>query len=214
MISLAVAALLSLGILEQPSVVCSDAAWSSSTLDNDLQDIYESGRPYSDFLSSAKRRAELWIANTEKAEDINSHLVARARAVGGSWKLLAVAIDSCSDSVSTIPYLAQLVDMVDGLEMRVVDPTTGLSIMESHRTLDGRASTPTIILLNEDFDEVGCFIERPPALKDWILEEDFSSQEIYPQKMEWYDRDSGYHTVEIFVEMLEAAASGAAAICS
>ena len=125
-----------------------------------------------------------------------------------------MAVDSCSDSVSTIPYLAQLVDMVDGLEMRVVDPTTGLSIMESHRTLAGRASTPTILLLNEDFDEVGCFIERPPALKDWILEEDFSSQEIYPQKMEWYDRDSGYHTVEIFVEMLEAAASGAATICS
>ena len=214
MISLAVVALLSMGILEQTNEVCSDVSRSTSKLDNELRDIYESGRPYTEFLSSARRRAELWIGNTEKAEQIDSHLVARARAVGGSWRLLAVAVDSCSDSVSTIPYLAQLVDMVDGLEMRVVDPTTGLSIMESHRTLDGRASTPTILLLNEDFDEVGCFIERPPALKDWILEEDFSSQEMYPQKMEWYDRDSGYHTVEIFVEMLEAAASGAAAICS
>ena len=183
MISLAVAALLSMGILEQPSEVCSDVSRSPSTLDNELRDIYESGRPYTEFLSSAKRRAELWIGNTEKAEQIDSHLVARARAVGGSWRLLAVAVDSCSDSVSTIPYLAQLVDRVDGLDMRVVDPTTGLSIMESHRTLDGRASTPTSLLLNEDFDEVGCFIERPPALKDWILEEDFSSQEIYPQKI-------------------------------
>ena len=213
MISLAVVALLSMGILEQTNEVCSDVSRSTSTLDNELRDIYESGRPYTEFLSSARRRAELWIGNTEKAEQIDSHLVARARAVGGSWRLLAVAVDSCSDSVSSIPYLAQLVDMVDGLEMRVVDPTTGLSIMESHRTLDGRASTPTILLLNEDFDEVGCFIERPPALKDWILDEGFSSQEIYAQKMEWYDRDMGYHTVKVFVEMLEAAAGGAAAIC-
>ncbi|HBU57141.1 MAG TPA: hypothetical protein DEB33_05255, partial [Gemmatimonadetes bacterium] len=127
MISLAVAALLSWGILEQPSVVCSDVARSPSTLDNELQGIYESGRPYTEFLSSAKRRAELWIGNTEKAKDIDLSLLARAKAVGGSWRLLAVAIDSCSDSVSTIPYLAQLVDMVDGLDMRVVDPTTGLS---------------------------------------------------------------------------------------
>ena len=76
MISLAVAALLSMGILEQPSEVCSDVSRSPSTLDNELRDIYESGRPYTEFLSSAKRRAELWIGNTEKAEQIG-------RKVGG-----------------------------------------------------------------------------------------------------------------------------------
>lgn len=213
MISLAVVALLSLGVLEQPNTICSNGVSVPFAPDKELREMYESGRSYTEFLTSATRRTELWRDNTQRADGIDHRLVARARAVGGSWKFLAVAIDSCSDSVSTIPYLAELADLVEGIDMRVVDPTTGRMIMESHRTRDGRASTPTVLLLDENFDEAGCFIERPPELKTWILAEGFSSEEIYPQKMQWYAQDKGHHTVRVFVEMLEAAAAGAAAIC-
>lgn len=182
-------------------------------VDEELRKIYASGRSYTDFLGAATRRVELWHENTERSAEIDPALVARARAVGGNWKFLAVAIDSCSDSVSTIPYLARLVAMVDGLDMRVVDPTTGRGIMESHPTRDGRASTPTVLLLDPSFEEAGCFIERPPELKTWILEEGFSSNEVYPRKMAWYEEDAGHHTVEAFVEMLEAAAAGGDSVC-
>ena len=103
--------------------------------------------------------------------------------------------------------------MVEGLDMRIVDSTVGRSIMGSHRTVDGRASTPTVLLLNDQYEEAGCFIERPPALKTWILEEGFSGDGVYDNKMEWYADDAGEGTVEAFVEMLEAATSGAT-ICS
>lgn len=178
--------------------------------DDELRRMYEGGRDYTEFLDAATRRAELWHGNTELAQGIDPALVARARAVGGSWHLLAVAIDACSDSVNTIPYLAQLVSMVDGLEMRIVDSTVGRSIMEAHPTPDGRPATPTVVLLDDDFEERGCFIERPPTLQTWILENDgvLSSDDIYEQKMAWYEDDSGSETVETFVEMLEAAAAG------
>lgn len=180
--------------------------------DDELRTLYQSGRSYRDFLGAATRRTDLWHGNTERAESIDPALVERARAVGGTWYFLAVAVDSCSDSVSTIPYLAQLVASVDGLAMRVVDSTVGRSIMESHRTADGRAATPTVLLLDGDFDEAGCFIERPPALKTWILENsEWSGQQVYERKMEWYDDDAGHGTVEAFVEMLEAAAEGESA---
>jgi hypothetical protein len=173
-----------------------------------LEELYEGGRSYTDFLGQATRRADLWHGNTEKSNGIDEALVARARAVPGTWRFLAVAIDSCSDSVSTIPYLARLVSMVENLDMRVVDPTAGRSIMESHVTADGRASTPTVLLLDDQFEEAGCFIERPPALKTWILENELSSEELYERKMAWYADDSGQDTVEAFVTMLEAAANG------
>jgi len=194
-----------------PDVVCADA--TPVPINDELRQIYESGRSYTDFIDAAARRAELWHGNTERAAGIDPALVARARAVGGTWRFLAVAIDACSDSVSTIPYLAQLIALVDGLDLRVVDPTTGRGIMQSHPTRDGRASTPTVLLLDESYEEAGCFIERPPELKTWILEEGFSSEEVYPRKMEWYENDAGHHTVEAFVEMLEAAAAGGDPIC-
>ncbi|MDH3271492.1 MAG: thioredoxin family protein [Gemmatimonadota bacterium] len=181
-----------------------------STPSEELRALYQSGRPYADFLDHATRRAELWHGNTQRSEGIDMALVERARAVGGTWYFLAVAVDSCSDSVSTIPYLARLVALVDGLDLRVVDPAAGRAIMEAHRTPDGRAATPTILLLDDRFDEVGCFIERPLTLQTWILEnDDRSGDEIYERKMEWYADDAGHETVETFVEMLEAATAGA-----
>ena len=45
-----------------------------------------------------------------------------------------VAVDSCSDSVNTIPYLARLVEMVDGFDMRVVNSRVGRKVMEDHPT--------------------------------------------------------------------------------
>jgi hypothetical protein len=119
-----------------------------------------------------------------------------------------VAVDACSDSVSTIPYLAELVARVEGLDMRIVDATVGREIMESHRTPDGRPATPTVLLLDADWDEAGCFIERPPALQTWLLEEAFDNDEFFAAKMGWYEEDGGRDTVEAFVEMLEAAAHG------
>jgi hypothetical protein len=190
-------------------VICVDPG--STVPDATLRELYEEGQSYPDFLDAAVRRAELWHGNTDKADAIDPALIERARAIEGTWRFLAVAIDSCSDSVSTIPYLGRLVALVDGLDMRIVDPTVGRSIMEGHRTPDGRASTPTVLLLDDEYDEVGCFIERPPQLQTWILEnnETLSSNEIYEQKMEWYADDAGDKTVEAFVLMLEAAATGA-----
>lgn len=183
-------------------------------IDDELRQIFESGRSYTDFLDNATRRTELWHGNTEKAEGIDADLVRRARAVGGSWHFLAVAVDSCSDSVSTIPYLAELVALVDGLDMRIVDSSVGRDIMESHRTPDGRGATPTVLLLDDDFEEAGCFIERPLSLQSWIMENDgLSRDEIFEWKMAWYAEDSGQETVETFVEMLEAAAAGGSPVC-
>lgn len=182
---------------------------AAGSVDPELRALYLSGRSYRDFLGGATRRTELWHGNTERGEEIDASLVERARAVGGTWHFLAVAVDSCSDSVSTIPYLGGLVALVPGLEMRVVDSTAGRAVMESHRTPDGRAATPTVLLLDADHDEAGCFIERPPELQTWILENsDWSGQQVYERKMAWYDEDGGSGTVEAFVEMLEAAARG------
>ena len=78
--------------------------------------------------------------------------------------------------------------------------------MEAHRTPDGRPSTPTVLVLDSDFNEVGVFIERPKALQDWALGEgkELSSREFMTSKFEWYDEDLGHQTMEAVIEILES----------
>jgi len=178
--------------------------------DDELRALYVQGQSWTQFHAEADSRSELWDGNWEKSGELDASLLERARSVGGTWYLLAVAVDACSDSVNTIPYMARLASMVDGLEIRIVDSDVGRKVMEDHPTPDGRASTPTVVLLDEAFDEAGCFIERPPVLRDWILENpmELGRQALFEAKMEWYDDDAGRQTLEEVVRMLEAASAG------
>jgi len=176
---------------------------------DDREAIYKQGITFDVFLEQAERRRERWLRNYESGFIEPEHLE-RARSVEGTWRLLVVAVDGCSDSVSTIPYLAHLVAAVDGLEMRIVDSDAGREVMMDHLTADGREATPTVVLLNEDYEEVGCFVERPVLLQEWVDENraGLTDAEYLEKKFAWYDEDGGRRTVGAIVELMEAAAAG------
>ena len=177
--------------------------------DGPLRALYEGGVSFSTFLDNAKRRKDQWEAHYGGGR-VTDEQVARARAVGPGWRILAIAEDWCGDSANTIPYLARLVEQVDGLDMRVVNSTVGRTVMEDHRTPDGRAATPTVILLDADWNKAGCFVERPAPLMAWYLDNRAakSSDELHDYIFSWYATDAGAATVDDIVALLEAAAAG------
>lgn len=193
----------------------------STFVEEDLQAAYAEAVSFEVFLDSAESRRGLWIENWERS-DVPSPLLERARALvrassqssakasGGDppfWRILAISVDSCSDSVSTVPYLARLAEQVDGLELRVLDPERGAPWMEAHRTPDGRPSTPTVLLLDADYELRGCFIEQPKPVQEFWLPalEDGTARAEMRRKLEWYTADAGHTTMAEFVDILAAA---------
>src|SRR5688572_8020223 len=138
--------------------------------DSTYRALYDSGSTFADFVSRATARKEQWEGNyaMKVAPDA---LVARASAAGSGWKLLVVTVPGCSDSVNSVPYLASFLDKVPSIEMRLISPTVGKAVQEAHRTPDGRAATPTVILLDAEFNERGCWVERPAPLLAAMKEE-------------------------------------------
>jgi len=177
--------------------------------DDVLRTLYEEGRTYEDFVGAARRRTELWNRLTAEGR-APAPLVERARAVGGTWRILAVAEDWCGDSAYNLPYVAKLVEAVEGLELRIVSSTVGRALMEAHRTPDGRAATPTFLLLDASWDEVGCFVERPTPLMAWVQENrgSMDTDALHEYIVDFYETDEGTGTVTDMVELLEAAAAG------
>jgi hypothetical protein len=124
--------------------------------------------------------------------------------------LLVVAEDWCGDSVNTIPWLARLAERTSNLELAMVSRSAGEDVMRAHRTPDGRAATPTVVILDESFGEQGCWIERPEVLQTWFLEREgrVPRDELFARTYEWYASDRGSETLREVVERIEAAASG------
>lgn len=194
------------GPLPPPPAPAADAPATAPLAADSLRALYEGGRPFTEFLAAARSRRDQWHLHYRVAQ-IPDSLLARAHAVEGTWHLLAVAEDWCGDSANTIPYLARLAELVDGLDMRVIDSHTGRGLMEAHRTPDGRPATPTVLLLDAAWNEVGSLVERPAPLMAWFQAHrvDMSSEKLHEYVFDWYDQDRGVSTVAEIIGMMEAA---------
>lgn len=175
---------------------------SHAVVDSTFRALYDSGETFADFVAKATARKAQWEGNyaLNVAPDA---LVTRATAAGSGWKLLVVTVPGCSDSVNIVPYVASLLEKVPSIEMRLINPTVGKAVMEGHRTPDGRAATPTVILLDAEFNERGCWIERPSTLVELM-----KNGTDFEGKMAWYDKDRGASSLEEIVQVIEAAATG------
>jgi len=164
--------------------------------------IFAQGKTYEEFLAAADARPEVWKNNTDRGKP-SAALVARLKAAGEGLRLVVVAVAACSDSVHTVPYVANLAKEA-GIPLRVVDPTIGASIQAAFRTPDGRGATATVALLRGD-KVVGAWVERPVALQTWILGPGsvLSQEDRMARKFGWYEWDRGESTIAELVELVE-----------
>jgi hypothetical protein len=163
--------------------------------------MLDQGLSWTDYLASTKQQRELWVRNA--ARDVPADLVARFKRAGAGLRLLVVAEDWCSDSVNSIPYLGTLATKA-GVDMRVINSVVGKPIMETHRTPDGRAATPTVILIR-DGKEVASWTERPAVLQTWFIDmaTKIDSGERQQRKMSWYDWSHGDDALGEIVTLAE-----------
>jgi len=177
--------------------------------DSTLLTLFGSGQRFPDFLAAAKARREGWLKMADSAR-VDDALVARAKAVGGTWHLLVVAIDACGDSMNNVPYLAKLSELVPGLDLRIVLPVNGRPVQDTHRSLDGRTATPTIVLLDSKGNDVGCIVELPKAIREWAhgVRGTVSGDSLHAGIRTFYAANRGVAITTEAVEMLEAAKAG------
>ncbi len=173
-----------------------------------LAALWNAARPYAEWITGVDARQDQWRDYARRAT-VPEDLVRRARAAGPQ-RLLVVAAFSCSDSVNSLPYLARLAALAPNIEIRVADPREGRWLMESHPTPDGRPATPTLVVLDERYEERGCWIERPAELQRWYIAtgQGLPIERFRRDKQAWYDNDAGRSTLREIVEVLEGAAAG------
>lgn len=199
-----------LGVAEASRAYVARAdARATSGADSSLAALYESGDDFTTFLAKAVARRAMWVKHWEESQ-VPADALAAAQAIPGRWRILVSAVDGCSDSVNTIPYLARLVTLVPSLEMRIVLPGPGRVIMEAHRTPDGRPATPTVVILDAEGKDVGCWVERPFELQEAALKARAAGtiDDFQRNKQQWYDADAGASTIREVVAVIAAAAAG------
>ena len=201
-ISVLLAASMFLTIPALPTVAADRPDQTSAA--GDSVATYSLGLSWNQFLASTKVQRKTWLENAGR--DVPPGLVDRFKWAGDGLRLLVVTADWCGDSLHSVPYIAKLASSA-GVELRLVDFKTGKAIMDAHHTPDGRASTPTVVLLRGD-QEVATWVERPASLQWWYLDmaDEISDEERLERKTSWYDWNRGSDALTEIVVLAEQTA--------
>lgn len=81
-------------------------------------------------------------------------------------KVLVLSIDSCSDCTNMMPLLNRIAEETGKLDVRVFERDDNLDLMDQYLNKGQFRSVPVVIFLDEDFNEIGHFIERPDRVTD------------------------------------------------
>lgn len=171
-----------------------------------LKDRFHAASTFAEFVHAADANAALWRAMARRAQPPQD-LVDRACALPGNWHLLVLVEDWCGDAVNTVPAIAALADAAPNFTLRVLRRDENLDVMDAHLT-NGSRSIPVVILLDEEFEEVGCWGPRPAELQAWVRGEGATlpKEERYVQMRRWYSRDRGETALREIMALLDASA--------
>lgn len=123
---------------------------------------FEAGLTYEAFKAQMTRNLDRLTANEDRITIEPTDLEA-FRSLPRPLKVLAIAEDWCGDVVANLPVLGRLAAESGKLDVRVAlrDST---EVIDSYLNQGTFKSIPVFVFLDEDFNEIGVFIERPDSV--------------------------------------------------
>ena len=170
-----------------------------------MRDRFESALPFPDYLTTVRKNEGLWRGVYERVR-LPGAVVAEARALPGTWHLLALSEDWCGDAVNILPVVARLAEALPKVDLRVLSRDDNPDIMDAHLT-GGSRSIPVVILYDDDFRERGWWGPRPAELQRWVMEEGMRMEPgpRYAETRRFYARDRGRAILSEVLELIRSA---------
>ncbi len=155
------------------------------------------------FIDQAEQNQDIWKSMHDRAR-VPVEFAERLEELPARH-LLVLVEDWCGDAFNSVPVIARLAEQHPRLELRVLRRDEHLDLMDLHLTGTSRA-IPVVIVMNEDFEELGWWGSRPRPLQRWVTSPEARAMEPsdrYREVRRWYARDRGHTTLEEFTALLE-----------
>ena len=175
--------------------------------DLDFHGLWDTALTYDEFVKQSTEHCALWTGVYRLAR-IPPWALERACERGRKFRVLVLAEDWCGDASNTIPYVAKLGAEARCLEMRILRRDEHPAVMDRYLTGSARA-IPIVIVLDEEWHEIGHWGSRPTELQAWVMEarKTTPKEQLYPQVRRWYAKDKGETTLREILSLLPAGSS-------
>lgn len=132
-----------------------------------LRELYSKGVNFKSFLDQDQD------VNREKAWEIyhnielENDLIEQINGISSKTYIIGFAEIWCPDCIINVPAIQKLVELNPNFELKIL-PREGNEISMEPYKFGGKIRIPTFVILGDDFNEKGAFIERPSIFNDII----------------------------------------------
>lgn len=126
---------------------------------------FEQGMTYEAYKAQMTRNRDRFEEN-ERSAAFPSEDVEFFRQLPQTLHVLVLTEDWCGDAVANVPLLGRLAAMSGKLNLRLFLRDQNLDIMDQYLKQGQHRSIPTFVFFDEDFRELGHWIERPARVSE------------------------------------------------
>jgi hypothetical protein len=126
---------------------------------------FEEGMTAGEYRAQMTMNRERFEEN-ERTLELNGDDVAFFAQLEQPLHVLALAEDWCGDVINNLPVLFKLAEVSDKLNVRVFLRDKNLDIMDQYLNKGEHRSIPVFVFFDEDFREIGHWIERPALMSE------------------------------------------------
>ena len=126
---------------------------------------FDTGLTYQAYKAQMTRNRDR-LEENERRVDLSKDDLAAFRALPRSVNVLVLAEDWCGDVIANLPLLGRLAHDSGKLEVRIFLRDQNDDIMQRYLNKGQFKSIPVFVFFDEDFRELGHWIERPASVTE------------------------------------------------
>lgn len=130
---------------------------------------------YANFLKKARENIELMKARYNDLL-LNETDLDTLKGIQNNIKILVIGTERCNDTAGNLPILAKIDDTSTKIQLRILDADTHVATHQRYK-VNGKMKTPVVLFLNQDYEELCRWVERPNAAYKIINEATVQSLE-------------------------------------
>jgi len=126
---------------------------------------FATGLTYDGYKAQMTRNLDRVEANEAKVQ-IDPEDLAAFRSINGPIHVLALAEDWCGDVIANLPVLGVLAREAGTLDLRIFLRDQNKDLMQRYLNQGKFESIPVFAFFDDQFNELGVFIERPASVTE------------------------------------------------
>jgi len=131
----------------------------------DVREMLSKAMIYDDFLKGADEKSLIKLQEIYGSIHFSEDIKIQLRRIGRKIRVMIFAEPWCPDCVASVPVLIRMSEDNRNIEYAIL-PREGYEEFLQNYRYEGKARIPTFIFYDEDFDELGSYIEIPQKIKD------------------------------------------------